>query len=160
MLQILFHALAKTALFLSAGAIIHSAGFVRVGQLRGIGQRMPDVMWCFALASLSLVGIPPLGGFVSKWYLAQGGISEYGALGIAGAAILLVSALLTAGYLLPIVTRGFFPGRDFEYANLEKKEPSRYMTVPLVILAVLAVLLGVFPAGLTQFIGGISAVLF
>ncbi|MFR4008816.1 MAG: hypothetical protein ACLT0Y_05765 [Christensenellales bacterium] len=61
-----------------------------------------------------------------------------------GAAILLVSALLTAGYLLPVVTRGF-PGRDFDYANLEK-EPSGYMTVPLVILAALAVLLYFPPA--------------
>ena len=69
------------------------------------------MMWTFALAALSLIGIPPTSGFVSKWYLAQGGIADYGILGIGGAAILLVSALLTAGYLLPVVTRGFFPGR-------------------------------------------------
>lgn len=58
------------------------------------------------------------------------------------------------------MTRGFFPGRDFDYANLEKKEPSGYMTVPLVILAALAVLLGIFPGGLIEWISGISAVLF
>ena len=160
LLQVVFHALVKNLLFLAAGAVIYKTGKTDVRELSGIGKQMPIVIWCFAFGALSLIGIPPTAGFVSKWYLAQGGISEYGALGIAGAAILLVSALLTAGYLLPIVTRGFFPGRDFEYANLEKKEPSRYMTVPLVILAVLAVLLGVFPGGLTQFIGGISAVLF
>ena len=67
---------------------------------------------------------------------------------------------MTAGYLLPIVTRGFFPGRDFDYAGLQKKEPTRYMTVPLMILAALAVLLGIFPGPLTEFIGGVSAALF
>lgn len=160
LLQIVFHALVKNLLFMSAGAIIYKTGKTDVGELTGIGKQMPVVIWCFAFGALSLIGIPPTAGFVSKWYLAQGGISEYGMLGIVGAAVLLVSALLTAGYLLPIVTRGFFPGRDFDYANLEKKEPSRYMTVPLVILAVLAVLLGVFPGPLTEFIGGISAAIF
>lgn len=160
LLQIVFHALVKNLLFMSAGAIIYKTGKTDVRELTGIGKQMPVVIWCFAFGALSLIGIPPTAGFVSKWYLAQGGISEYGALGIAGAVILLVSALLTAGYLLPIVTRGFFPGRDFDYENMEKKEPSCYMTVPLVILAVLAVLLGVFPGPLTEFIGGISAALF
>ncbi|MDD3193650.1 MAG: proton-conducting transporter membrane subunit [Oscillospiraceae bacterium] len=160
LLQVVFHAVVKNLLFLAAGAIIYKTGKTDVRELVGIGKEMPVVIWCFAFGALSLIGIPPTAGFVSKWYLAQGGISEYGALGIVGAAVLLVSALLTAGYLLPIVTRGFFPGRDFDYAPLEKKEPSCYMTVPLAILAVLAVLLGVFPGGLTQFIGGISAALF
>ena len=160
LLQVVFHAVVKNLLFLAAGAIIYKTGKTDVRELTGIGKQMPIVIWCFAFGSLSLIGIPPTAGFVSKWYLAQGGIAEYGMLGIVGAAVLLVSALLTAGYLLPIVTRGFFPGRDFDYAHLEKQEPSRYMTVPLVILAVLAVVLGIFPGALMQGIGGISAVLF
>lgn len=157
LLQIVFHAVVKNLLFLCAGAIIYKTGKTDVRELSGIGKQMPIVLWCFTLGSLSLIGIPPTAGFVSKWFLAQGGISEFGVLGIVGAAVLLISALLTAGYLLPIVTRGFFPGRDFDYAHLEKKEPSRYMTVPLVILAALSVLLGLFPGGLMQFISGITA---
>ena len=160
LLQVVFHALVKNLLFLAAGAVIYKTGKTDVRELVGIGKQMPIVIWCFAFGALSLIGIPPTAGFVSKWYLAQGGIADYGILGIVGAAILLVSALLTAGYLLPVVTRGFFPGRDFDYANLEKKEPSGYMTVPLVILAALAVLLGIFPGGLIEWISGISAVLF
>lgn len=160
LLQVVFHALVKNLLFLAAGAVIYKTGKTDVRELVGIGKQMPIVIWCFAFGALSLIGIPPTAGFVSKWYLAQGGIADYGILGIGGAAILLVSALLTAGYLLPVVTRGFFPGRDFDYANLEKKEPSGYMTVPLVILAALAVLLGIFPGGLIEWISGISAVLF
>ena len=68
-------------------------------------------MWCFTLAALSLIGIPPLAGFVSKWYLLDAGLeAPLQAFGIAGLVVLVVSALLTAGYLLPIVTNGFFPG--------------------------------------------------
>ena len=122
---------------------------------------MPIVMWCFTLASLSLIGIPPTGGYFSKWYLATGAIApQFGWLGILGAATLLVSALLTAGYVLPIVQDAFFPGKDFNYAGLEKKEPNGLMTVPLIILTVAVVGLGIIPSPLTAAIGSISATLF
>ena len=62
-----------------------------------------------------------------------------------GPVVLLVSALLTAGYLLPISIDGFFPGPEFDYQNLEKKDPTKQMLVPIMILAALAVLFGVFP---------------
>ena len=113
-----FHALVKNLLFLAAGAVIYKTGKTDVRELVGIGKQMPIVIWCFAFGALSLIGIPPTAGFVSKWYLAQGGIADYGILGIVGAAILLVSALLTAGYLLPVVTRGFFPGRDLSLIHI------------------------------------------
>ena len=59
--------------------------------------------------------------------------------------MLLISALLTAGYLLPIAIDAFFPGPDFEYENLERKDPTNLMHVPIMILAALAILLGMFP---------------
>ena len=98
----------------------------------------------------SLVGIPPTSGFVSKWYLAQGGLScEYAVLGLVGTAILMVSALLTAGYLFACGGRCvFFPGRAEEYYHKENKEPCFLMTVPLCILSVLAILFGMFPNGM------------
>lgn len=158
LLQVLFHAAAKNTLFLSAGAIIYNTGCTRVDELKGIGKKMPVTMWCFALASLSLIGIPPMAGFVSKWYLAAGALEGgYGALGIIGTAILLVSALLTAGYLLPIVTEGFFPGSGFQ---TEKKEVGKLMTVPLILLSASAVLMGCFPNWITGWIGSISSLLF
>ena len=159
LLQMVFHAVVKNLLFLSAGAIIYKTGKTDVRQLTGIGKEMPIVLWCFAIGSLSLIGIPPTAGFVSKWYLAQGGLSQYGVLGIVGAAVLLISALLTAGYLMPIVTRGFFPGNGFDYEHLEKKEPSRLMTVPLMILAAAAVVLGLFPQALTGFVSAVAGIL-
>ena len=73
-----------------------------------------------------------------------------------GPVILLVSALLTAGYLLPITVNGFLPGKDYDYAHFEKKEPSCLMTIPLMILAVLAVVLGMFPNGFVSFVSEIA----
>lgn len=161
LLQILFHAVAKNILFFTAGAIIYKTGKTYVNELKGIGKEMPIVMWCFAIASLSLVGIPPTSGFVSKWYLAQGGLScEYAVLGLIGTTILMVSALLTAGYLLPIVADAFFPGRAEEYYHRENKEPCFLMTVPLCILSVLAILFGMFPNGMIVQITQISNSIF
>ena len=72
-----------------------------------------------------------------------------------GPVVLLTSALLTAGYLLPITVNGFLPGGDYDYGALKKKEPNLTMLVPLLVLATLAVLLGVFPGALTDFLSGI-----
>jgi len=152
-LHVIVHAFIKTALFLCAGAIIYQTGKTRVDELRGIGKEMPLLMWCYTIVSLGLIGIPPTGGFISKWYLAVGSL-ETGIPGFAwaGPVILLVSALLTAGYLLPITIRGFFPGADYDYTALKKKEPAKWMTIPVLILTVLTVLAGLFPNILVQYI--------
>lgn len=146
LLHVLSHGFIKAALFLCAGAIIYMTGKTRVEQLRGIGKEMPLLMWCFTVVSLGLTGIPPTGGFISKWYLAQGALSS-GICGFdwIGPVVLLVSALLTAGYLLPISIQGFFPGEDYDYRAFRKKEPSLFMTIPVLILTVLSVLIGLFP---------------
>ena len=74
-----------------------------------------------------------------------------------GPVILLISALLTAGYLLPVTMKGFFPGADADYTKLQKNEAGLLMTVPLLILAVLAVLLGLIPGGLTDVLYTLSS---
>lgn len=145
-LQLVFHALAKDALFLAAGSIVFATRETQVEQLRGIGKRMPITMGCFTIAALSLIGIPPMAGAVSKWYLVSAGLSApAGNFGKAGLLILILSALLTAAYLLPIVTNGFFPGVDF---IAERRETGPQMYGPLLILAIACVLLGLFPAPL------------
>lgn len=160
LLHVLFHALIKTALFLSAGAIIYKTGCTRVDQLRGIGKEMPVTIWCYTFVSLALIGIPPASGFISKWYLAVGLLdSGVSVISWLGPVILLVSALLTAGYLLPITITGFLPGNDFDYASLEKKEPSWKMIVPLAVLAGAALITGIFPGGLIEFLQGIALTL-
>lgn len=161
LLHVVFHACIKSCLFLSAGAIIYKTGKIRVDELTGIGKEMPVTIWCYTFASLALVGIPPASGFISKWYLAGGSLeSGIPVFSWLGPVILLISALLTAGYLLPITMKGFLPGTDYDYAALKKKEPAKTMLLPLMILAGLSVFLGVFPNPLTQYLNGIIQTLF
>ena len=154
MLQILFHALAKNILFLAAGSIIFSTGFTRVDELKGIGRKMPVTMWCFAIASLSLIGIPPTGGFVSKWFLAMGALEAGSAVDFAGLVILMLSALMTAFYLLPIVTEAFFPGRDFHAGDYREVEPK--MLLPVVVFSALVLVFGILPGGFSQWFSSIA----
>ena len=153
LLHVIAHGFIKAALFLCAGAIIYTTGKTRVDELRGIGKEMPLTIWCYTIVSLGLIGIPPTGGFLSKWYLATGSLSA--AIPLfrwLGPAILLVSALLTAGYLLPLAIQGFLPGADYDYESLQRREPSLWMTVPIAILTFLSVLVGLFP---TQIVDGL-----
>ena len=151
LLQVLSHGFVKAALFLCAGAIIMRTGKTRVSELRGIGKEMPILMWCYTIASMGLIGLPPTGGFISKWYLAMGGLScGDKVFFLLGPAVLLVSALLTAGYLLPPAIAGFFPGSDYDDKALKKHEPPALMNVPVLILTVLSVLMGILPNMLTN----------
>ncbi len=167
LLHVLAHGFIKAVLFLVAGAIICTTGRTRVEELRGIGKEMPLTMWCYTIASLGLIGIPPTGGFISKWYLAIGSLQSntpaFAGAGPVfrwlGPVVLLVSALLTAGYLLPLTIHGFLPGADYDYAHLQKREPSPWMTVPIVILTAFSVLLGLFPNLLTDRIMGFVSTL-
>ena len=158
LLHVLFHALIKTALFLTAGAINSvQTTCTRVDELRGIGKAMPVTIWCFTFVSLALIGIPPASGFISKWYLATGLLgSSTGFISWLGPVVLLVSALLTAGYLLPITIQGFLPGANFDYSNLKSREPGWRMLVPLILLAAAALLTGIFPQRLIEFLSGIA----
>ena len=154
--HMVFHAVIKSCLFLSAGAIIYKTHKTNVEDLRGIGKEMPVTIWCYTFASAALIGIPPASGFISKWYLATGALNS----GIPlfswlGPVVLLTSALLTAGYLLPITVKGFLPGADFNYETLQKKETNLTMLIPLLIFAVLAILLGVFPNRLTEYVSAL-----
>lgn len=161
MLHIVAHAFIKCALFLCAGAIIFRTGITTVDGLTGIGKKMPITIWCFTIVSLGLIGIPPTGGFVSKWYLATGALhSGIGVFAYVGPVILLISALLTAGYLLPVTIKGFFPGDDFDYSSLKTCEGDGFMVIPLMILAALSVLVGLFPNALLNLITEIISGLF
>ena len=98
LLHVVFHSVIKDGLFLSVGAIIYKTELTYDYEMRGIGKRMPIVMWCFTLCSVALIGIPPFSGFVSKWNLALGCMeNSYMSAAWVGPAVLLISALLTAG---------------------------------------------------------------
>ena len=158
LLHIMFHAVIKSALFMSAGAIIYKTGIERVDEMRGIGKKMPKIMWSYTLCALALIGIPPASGFISKWYLATGALAtNLPVVSWLGPVVLLISALLTAGYLLPITIDGFFPGPDYDYKHLEKKEPPKQMLVPIMVLAAIAILLGVFPNTVLEYVANLAA---
>src|SRR2546422_955487 len=134
------HAVSKITLFLCAGSIYVSTHKTDVSQMSGLAKQMPGAMGAFALATLSLVGIPPASGFVSKWYLAVGSL-ERGSPWLLG--VLLVSSLLTAAYLVPIVYRAYF--EDSPDAGHERVIEVPWMVIPLVTTAVVSVLLGMYP---------------
>lgn len=145
LLHTVFHAFIKCGLFLVAGAMIYRTGKRYAEDYAGIGKDMPFTMGCYTLLSLALIGIPPASGFVSKWYLAAGSLeSGLAFFGMAGPAVLLLSALLTAGYLLPVTLRGFFPGEDYDLEKGKKQEPGLLMRLPILALTVLAVGLGIW----------------
>ncbi len=104
-LHIAAHSISKITLFFAAGAIYTAAHKTEVSQLDGIGRRMPVTMAAFTVGSLSLIGIPPCIGFVSKWYILQGAFAAEMTL---AAAVLLGSTLLNAAYFMPIVYAAFF----------------------------------------------------
>lgn len=134
------HAVSKITLFLCAGSIYVSTHKADVSQMSGLAKQMPWTMAAFTLATLSLVGIPPASGFVSKWYLAVGAV-ERGSVWTLG--VLLVSSLLSAAYLVPIVHRAYF--EDLPDAADHRVREVPWMVVPLVVTAVVSVLLGMYP---------------
>lgn len=159
--HLIFHSMVKNTLFMNAGAIIYKTGKTKVDELNAIGKQMPISMWCFTLVSITLIGIPPTSGFISKWYLATGSLSSgINVFSWLGPVILLISALLTAGYLLPITIHGFFPGADFDYSSLKSEEPSALMYIPMIIMTVISILLGMFPGILTDAIMSVANMLF
>ncbi|HXH83431.1 MAG TPA: proton-conducting transporter membrane subunit [Candidatus Tectomicrobia bacterium] len=104
-LHIVSHALLKITLFFCAGALHVGAHVEGVGEMAGIGRRMPLTMTVFAVAALLLAGLPPGAAFLSKWRLLEGAASA-GAVMASGA--LLLSTVLNLAYFAPIVTRAFF----------------------------------------------------
>jgi multicomponent Na+:H+ antiporter subunit D len=108
-LHLATHAFGKITLFFCAGAILVASHKTKVSQLDGLGRQMPWTMGAFFLASLSIVGLPPMGGMWSKWYLALGAI-DAGYAVLVG--VLMVSTLLNIAYLIPVPIRAFIGKAD------------------------------------------------
>ena len=132
-MHIAMHAFGKITLFFCAGAIMVAAHKTEISDMAGIGKTMPVTMFAFFVGSLSVIGLPPLGGSWSKWYLALGAAD-------AGqfifAAVLIVSSLLNVAYLMPIVARAFFAAPAFGPAGPTPiREAPAFCVVPLCLTA-------------------------
>jgi len=146
-LQIAMHAVGKITLFFCAGAIYTATHKTEVSQMDGLGRVMPFTYGAFLIGALSIIGLPPLGGSWSKWYLMVGA-ADAGQLLMIG--VLMLSSLLNVAYLLPVVARGFFlPGPNYASQNPESsgirrsqiQEAPLACVVPLCITAFGCILL-------------------
>ena len=104
-MHMVMHAVGKITLFFCAGAIFVASHKKNVSELDGLGRTMPFTMAAFFLGSMSIIGLPPTGGAWSKWYLALGAVEGHHAIFVA---VLMISSLLSIGYLMPVVGRAFF----------------------------------------------------
>ena len=135
-LHIAAHAFGKITLFFAAGAVYTAAHKTEVSQLDGIGRRMPWTFAAFGIGALSMIGLPPSAGFVSKWFMVAGALQaeHWVALGV-----IVASTLLNAGYFLPIVYRAFFvPAAD---PHAHHGEAPWTMVIAMVATATLTVLM-------------------
>ena len=128
-MHIAMHAFGKITLFFCAGAIYVAAHKTEISDMRGLGRAMPITMAAFLIGALSVIGVPPLGGSWSKWYLALGALDAGQILFVA---VLMVSSLLNIAYLVPIPIRAFFS------KPADGSEPPRFKEAPAFCVAALS----------------------
>jgi multicomponent Na+:H+ antiporter subunit D len=136
------HAFGKITLFFAAGAIYTASKKTELGQLRGIGRRMPLTMTAFTIGALSMIGVPPTAGFVSKWYILAGAFqaNNYIALGT-----IIASTALNAAYFLPIVYAAWFE-KDNTPAGKEHGEAPFAAVLALMVTAALTIVFFIYSA--------------
>ena len=145
-LHLVAHAFGKITLFFAAGSIYTAAHKTAVSELDGIGRVMPWTMGAFAIGALSMIGLPPAAGFLSKWFILSGAMSAADWLAVA---VLAVSTLLNAGYYLPIVFRAFFVAPGTPSAGV--REAPLAMVASQVVTAGACVALFAFPGPVIGF---------
>ena len=151
LLHMINHAFIKITLFFVVGSITYMTGKKYIHEINGLGKHMNQSFIAFFIASVSLVGIPPTNGFVSKWFLGLGAME---ASQVPYIIILLFSAFLTAAYLFPVSIAAFFRRSDEDQDNHVTKslDPPKMMLVPILLLSVVIVFLGLFPNAVIEFI--------
>ncbi len=155
-MHIVGHALGKITLFFGAGAIMVASHKTNVSQLNGIGKRMPFSMAAFSIGILSVIGLPPTVGFISKWQILQGAAE---ADNIAAIIALILSTLLNCGYFLPILWRIWFAQERVthlstphhnEHIKYEHGEAPWQCYSAMLVTAALTLFFFVWPNGLSR----------
>jgi len=139
MLHIPYHAFMKITLFMCAGALIVTAKKENISDMNGIARQMPITMLAFTVGALGMIGMPPVGGYITKWFLLLGAAELHSMILVA---VLLVSAILNAAYFFPVIYVAFFKKPDHELAY---KEAPLTMLVPLVVTAIISIIIGIWP---------------
>lgn len=146
------HAVMKICLFMCAGAFMHQTGKNYVYEMDGMGRKMPIVFGCLTISGLGLMGVPGLAGFNSKWQLAKAAVESENMMSYFGIGVLLISAMLTAFYMLTIVVRSFFPKAEFDDQTIANvKDPGWKMCLPMLLCAGGTIVLGFFVSPMIQF---------
>ena len=140
-LHIAAHAFGKITLFFAAGSIYTAAHKTNISQLNGIGYRMPWTMTAFSIGAISMIGLPPTAGFLSKWYMLMGASQEQQVIAVL---VIIASTLLNAAYFIPIIYAAWFkqPEQD---SKSQHGESSWQIVLALMITATLTLLLFIFP---------------
>jgi len=139
----LVHALTKIALFFCIGSVMHVTGKTLITEIGGLGRKMKVIFTCFLVCSICLIGIPPFSGFMSKYNLIEASIAEGSVASYIGAGAIIVSAILTAIYLMTVVVRAFFPENDKLCCGIEKAhDPGIRMKTPIVLFSTVIFVLG------------------
>lgn len=142
-LHVVNHAAMKACMFFVAGGVLDRVGTKKIAQYAGLGTRMPGTMTAFTVAAISMVGLPPTAGFISKWYLVSGAVEVDRWL---VAAVIVGSSVLTLVYFLRVMELVWFrpPADDLPVPAEEIRESRPGVLVPVAVLAVAVVVLGVF----------------
>ncbi|MBS3967119.1 MAG: monovalent cation/H+ antiporter subunit D family protein [Truepera sp.] len=141
LVHLVHHGITKITLFFAAGNLAETMGIYRVSKVDGVGRRLPWSMTAFTVAAMGMIGLPPTAGFISKWYLALGGL-EQGLPWIVG--LLVLSGLLNAAYFLPVVYRAWFMPPKPEFPAATGQDAPWRMLVPTLATGLLSLLLGLF----------------
>jgi multicomponent Na+:H+ antiporter subunit D len=150
--HIVNHALAKITLFFCAGAIFVATRKKNISDMKGLGRTMPLTFAAFAVASLSMIGVPPVAGFISKWYLLVGAMDAH-QVGIV--VVLLLSTILNAAYFAPVVYQAYFGTSPAGELAPGVREASPALVVPLLLTAALSVAAGLYPEFFIRMIKGV-----
>ena len=148
MFYMVAHSFMKITLFFCAGAIYATHHISDISEMKGIGKKMPFTMAAFTIGAVGITGLPFIVGFIGKWNIAMGALQSGQGIFIA---VLIGSALLSAGYFLPIVNIAFFRQPDdakqkgATTITSQREEARRLMLIPLALTAVFSVILGIFP---------------
>lgn len=152
LIHIVNHAFSKITLFFCAGAIYIAAHKKLISEMSGLGRTMPFTFGAFAIASLSMIGAPPVAGFVTKWYLLVGSMEAH-QIGIL--LILIASTVLNVAYFAPVTYTAFF-GKRPEGAETGIKEAPLSMLIPILIAVTISVILGIYPNFMMQFVKAVT----